>query len=236
MLAGIAQTLGGAARTREELQRLLVARTPAVMIIDNLGRILGQGWCGSFLAWLRFLDDTLLRTRIRFVLVGAPALWRYRNPADRGSPVLNTQTPLFLEPLGDAECRAWIRSAGVDLDVDAALHETGGHPWLLGELLWRVHDHGQTAEQALDDIIAGAENVFEDWRTSLGERGVELLAAIPRQGLPGAEFSRRGAMFARFRSQWPIVKCSCLVRIVGDRVMPGPQLFLDWLQGERKSG
>jgi hypothetical protein len=217
--------------TREMLTKRLKQIGPVAIVIDEADRILGEPWAGKFLSYLRFLDDTELRSTIAFLLIGGPCLAEYRNPDDQGSPPLNTADPVYLEPLTKADVSKMVVNLPAGVTVEKVMEEAGGHPWLINRLLAEVWD-GRKFQQAADDVWDRSVGNFKVWHRQVGEKGVAFLRVLPRQGLRIAEF-RTGPM-SQHREALLRCRYTCLVQR-GDKetYRPGPQLFLNWLSSDQ---
>jgi hypothetical protein len=212
---------------RESLVHRLKDAGQIAISIDEADRVLGESWAGSFLFYLRWMDDTALRSQVAFLLIGGPMLADYRNPDDHGSPPLNTAEPVYIEPLAPADVSEMLVGLPSAVTTNKILQEAGGHPWLINRLLAEVWD-GKKLQTAVDDVWDIAIRNFKIWHRQIGETGVAFLRAMPNKGLSISEF-RRGKMVQHREA---LLRCryTCLVRR-GDKgiYQPGPRLFLDWL-------
>lgn len=230
VLQEIARLTGTKAASREGVATAIEAMMPVALTMDEADRLLSYAWSASFLAWLRYLDDTRLRTGLAFVLVGGPSLAHYRNPDDRGSPVLNTSEPVWLKPLDRPARERITHRLGRKVDLEALFLHVGGHPWLLTRVL-RYMWEGQTLENALDAVYESGRPHFETWVQQLGRDGRLALRAVPPDGIKGREFARGGAL-SRLGKGMQICMGMGLVDTIDDWIHPGPRLFLDWLASE----
>jgi hypothetical protein len=213
--------------TRGMLTKRLKEFGPLAIVIDEADRMLGEPWAGSFLAYMRHLDDSELKADIGFLLIGGPSLAEYRNPDDRGSPPLNTARPIYLEPLTAGDVAAMIRALPDPPKIQDVMEHAGGHPWLINRLLERVWD-GSTLIHAADDVWDDSVANFKVWHRQLGEKGAAFLRVLPNDGIEMAEFRR--APMAAHREALLRCRYTCLVtRDAGEKVRPGPSLFLNWL-------
>lgn len=222
-------SLTGSTQLRERFTELLEAEAPVCLIIDEADRILGEPWAGSFLSFLRWLDDSRLQRRISFLLAGGPMLASYRNPDDLGSPPLNTADPVHLEPLDEDaiwELVAVVENAPPCEEIRKLV---GGHPWLLVKLLSEIWD-GATLEEATEQLLDISIANFKVWMRQLGEDGVQLLKKIPPTGLFREEFAR--SPWISHRESYARARFTCLVHFRHSKVYSGSSLFLSWLQGE----
>lgn len=202
---------------------------PLVLAIDEADRLLGRPWVGPFLAWLRWLDDTLLRRDLSLLLAGGPMLSRYRDPDDRGSPVLNTTEPVYLEPLDIRARRMLLDVLGAAVNEEEMFRATGGHPFLLTKVLGRVWE-GSELGSALREVFRTSQAHLETWRAQAGEDGRALLTSIPSGGLPEDDFELGGSRSNEIGLLLEL-KSLCLVDIVEGRVYRGPSLVLDgWVR------
>lgn len=85
--------------TRNDVASAIEAIKPIALVMDEVDRVLLKSWDASFFSFLRWLDDTHLRSDIAFVLVGGPVLALFKDPDDRGSPPLNTAELTYMDPL-----------------------------------------------------------------------------------------------------------------------------------------
>ena len=214
---------------RNGLVELLAEAVPLVLAIDEADRLLAEPWSGGFLSFLRYLDDTELRSGVAFLLAGGPMLAAYRNPNDFGSPPLNTAQPVFLAPLARDEVAELAAFAGRPIDLDRLWTDAAGHPGLLSALLARIHD-GASYDDALDDVLDGAPRDFKVWHRQLGEAGRAFLQQLPDQGV-----ERKALTTSRWlphREGYVLARCTCLIRTEHERVRPGPALFSSWLAAQ----
>ena len=216
--------------SRPELETVLREAAPLVVAIDEADRLLGEPWSGGFLSFLRYLDDSALRSDVSFLLVGGPMLSAYRNPDDRGSPPLNTAEQVFLGPLayGDVEELAAVTARPLDL-IPRLWVDAGGHPQLLSGLLARVYD-GRDYDDSVDILTDAALRDFAVWHRQLGEQGRAFLRELPDHGVTRQELA--SASWMPLREGYVLARSICLVRAEANRVRPGPRLFTDWLKAQ----
>lgn len=228
-IRGLGAALGHPLADKKALEVRLCELPPLTVVIDEADKLLGFGWSGQLLAWLRYLDDHLLRERVSFLLVGGPRLARYENPDDRGSPPLNTSRPIYVEPL-PVEARDTLVKMLPDpaIDTDELYQEVGGHPWLLTRTLGEIFD-GRSLPGALNTVYEAEQNNFIVWRRELGESGLGLLKRIADEGNiePGA-FGYKGRL-KRFVREWSVLRALCLVEIDDTGARLGSKLLTQWL-------
>lgn len=225
--AGLSATVAGGTKdlARAVLTSSLRARSPLVLVLDEADRLLGRPWTDSFLGWLRFLDDSELRTQVAFVLSGGPLLDEYEAPDDRGSPALNTAERVFLAPLQVDARRELVSYCGREVDEQALFAATGGHPFLLNRVLDHIHQ-GRSLEESVRRVYRGLHGVVRHWRAQLGEDGVALAREVFERDLALDDFdeeegARFGEALALSRLQY-----SCLVDVRADRVVAGARRAL----------
>ena len=212
--------------TREDLEAVLAEAAPLVVAIDEADRLLGEPWSGRFLSFLRYLDDTALRSGVGFLLAGGPMLAAYRNPDDLGSPPLNTAEPVFLGPLAEEEVAQLADHAHRPVDLARLWADAAGHPQLLSGLLARVVD-GRSYDDAVDSLLDVALRDFAVWHRQLGEAGRAFLRRLPDHGVARQELSR--GSWLPVREGYVLARCTCLIRAEDGRIRPGPGLFAGWL-------
>jgi hypothetical protein len=212
--------------TREDLEAVLAEAAPLVVAIDEADRLLGEPWSGRFLSFLRYLDDTALRSSVGFLLAGGPMLAAYRNPDDLGSPPLNTAEPVFLGPLAEEEVAQLAAHAHRPVDLARLWADAAGHPQLLSGLLARVVD-GRSYDDAVDSLLDVALRDFAVWHRQLGEAGRAFLRRLPDHGVARQELSR--GSWLPVREGYVLARCTCLIRAEDGRIRPGPGLFAGWL-------
>lgn len=228
IIRALGRKLGGDCGTRDELTALLWERAPLAIVVDEADQILAETWAGSFLSYLRHLVDKELRSELAILLIGGPALNRYKNPDDKGSPPLNTARRVYLQPLRRDARRQLAALLPAPPDHDWLDLYAAGHPWLLQRLLeqlWR----GRSEDEALEHVFAEALPNFEIWKRQLGEAGHRFLDALPPGGVARAAFLRDPAWVPHHEAA-VIARSLCLVDIGEQgRVRRGPGLFLNWL-------
>jgi hypothetical protein len=212
--------------TRESLETALTEAAPLVVAIDEADRLLGEPWSGRFLSFLRYLDDTALRSGVSFLLAGGPMLAAYRNPDDLGSPPLNTAEPLFLGPLAKAEVAELAVRTDRPVDIARLWADAAGHPQLVSRLLAQVFD-GRSYDDAVDSLLDAAPRDFTVWRRQLGDAGRAFLRRLPSHGIGRQELSRGN--WLPLREGYVLARCTCLIRVEDGRILPGPGLFNGWL-------
>jgi hypothetical protein len=212
--------------TREDLEAVLAEAAPLVVAIDEADRLLGEPWSGQFLSFLRYLDDTALRSGVGLLLAGGPMLAAYRNPDDLGSPPLNTAEPVFLGPLAEEEVAQLAAHARRPVDLARLWADAAGHPQLLSGLLARVVD-GHSYDDAVDSLLDVALRDFAVWNRQLGEAGRAFLRRLPDHGVARQELSR--GSWLPVREGYVLARCTCLIRADAGRIRPGPGLFAGWL-------
>jgi hypothetical protein len=226
LAAAVTRQPGRCPVTREDLEAVLAEAAPLVVAIDEADRLLGEPWSGQFLSFLRYLDDTALRSGVGFLLAGGPMLAAYRNPDDLGSPPLNTAEPLFLGPLAEEEVAQLAAHADQPVDMDRLWADAAGHPQLLSGLLARVFD-GRGYDDAVDSLLDVALRDFAVWHRQLGEAGRAFLRRLPHHGIARQELSQGSWLPAR--EGYVLARCTCLIRAEDSRIRPGPGLFTGWL-------
>jgi AAA domain/TIR domain len=212
--------------TREDLEAVLAEAAPLVVAIDEADRLLGEPWSGRFLSFLRYLDDTALRSGVGFLLAGGPMLASYRNPDDLGSPPLNTAEPVFLGPLAEEEVAQLAAQVDRPVDIARLWADAAGHPQLLSGLLARVFD-GSSYDDAVDSLLDVALRDFAVWQRQLGEAGRAFLRQLPDHGIARQELSQ--GSWLPVREGYVLARCTCLIRAEYGRIRPGPGLFAGWL-------
>jgi AAA domain/TIR domain len=216
-----------AAASRGDVVDALAAVRPLALVIDEADRLLLASWGGGFYAFLRWLDDTHLRTDISIVLVGGPVLVLFRDPEDRGSPPLNTAELRYLEPLDRTAVAALADIASVE-DHDRVLDLGGGQAWLTTRMLAEAWE-GTPLNEAADTVFDRALGTFQAWERQLGPDGRALLRRFPPHGLPRSDLRR--SPWSRYREAAKFAHCIGALRIDRDRLCLGPRLFTDWLTG-----
>lgn len=227
------RALGGAAPaqsySRETLADRLREAGPLAIVIDEADRILAEPWAGSFLSYLRWMDDQALRSQLSFLLIGGPSLAEYQNPDDHGSPPLNTADPVYLEPLTASDVDLMIGDIP-SIKAQEVMYWAGGHPWLINKLLTEVWD-GKDLEFAAQRVWDTSVRNFKVWQRQIGSKGVACLRALPDTGYRMMEF--RSGKMRPYREA--LLKCryTCLVmRRDDDGYQPGPKLFFEWLSSD----
>jgi hypothetical protein len=231
-LRKIAQTIGAAFERdfdayegREAIEARLRFIGACVLIIDETDRLLGYGWAGGFLAWLRSLIDTAgLGSTLAIVAVGGPILDHYRNPEDRGSPVLNLSDRLLLDPLDSADIEALLTDDGERPTGAQVIEAAGGQPALAQRYLREWQDTATPSHHVvMQAMLEGVRSQLPVWHEQLGPMGQRFLRGLPLDGVARAEVTHDEG-FHR-------AKYLCLVRLVGDRVVPGPRQVVQLLLG-----
>lgn len=214
--------------TRDDVVNGLNRLTDCALFIDEADRLLQADWGSSFFSFLRWMDDTCYRTRMSIVLVGGPVLAQFRDPDDRGSPPLNYAHLEFLEPLDLLAITELSSSLSRPMDSAVLLLWTGGNAWLATQLLslmWQGSDFATAAEAVHD---RAAMQVFPIWEKQAGLQCLELLREMPKDGVEKGRLM--GGDLARYRSSARSGRSVGVLRMEGDRFIPGPQPFLDWLR------
>ena len=227
MLESIGVAVGAVSPSRAMLEDALATRVPLTIVCDEADRILSEPWAGSFLSYLRYLDQTRFKRALSFLLVGGPVLERYRNPDDKGSPPLNTARRVRLQPLGLASIKALAEHLPSHPDLAQVFEAAGGHPWLLMRLfehLWR----GRSFDDATEKVFEEGLSNFEVWKRQLGDRGEQFLRTLPADGVKRS-LLLRDARWKALREMSVLARTLCLVTVDDDRIRRGPSLFLDWL-------
>jgi hypothetical protein len=214
--------------TRSDVTTALAAVKPVALAIDEADRILLAPWAGSFFSFLRWLDDTYLRTDLAIVLIGGPVLMLFKDPDDRGSPPLNTAEPTFMDSLDQAAVEQLANLAG-QVDQDEVMLLGGGQAWLTIRLLAEVWN-GTSLDDAADTVFDGSIATFRIWERQLGSDGRELFRKIPPDGL--LRRALRQAGWSRHREAARLGRSVGALRLQGDRLCRGPQLFTDWFTSQ----
>lgn len=195
------------------------------LIIDETDRIIGSSWADGFLAWLRSLIDTAgLGRSLAIVAVGGPVLDHYRHPQDRGSPVLNLAGRLFLDPLDHDAIHALVADDVSGPTVEQVVEAAGGQPALAQIFLreWRAAPSTARVD-AVHAMVEASRSQLVVWREQLGPEGRRFLRELRADGVDRAAVVHdEGYLRARYL---------CLVRINGDRVLPGPELVIRQILG-----
>ncbi|WP_433045315.1 AAA family ATPase [Dactylosporangium sp. CS-033363] len=218
------ETAHGRASRNEVLDGLAGIR-PVALVIDEADRLLQTGWGPGFYSFLRWLDDTHLRTDISLLLVGGPALVLFRDPDDRGSPPLNTAEVRYLDPLR-GEAVEYLSDLAAEPAHERVLDLAGGHAWLTTRLLAEVWE-GQSLDDAADIVFDRALSTFRSWRQQLGPDGMSMLDGFPAEGLSRA--AAKSPPWSRHRQAARLARCVGALRLDGERLLPGPRMFFDWL-------
>ena len=223
MIEGRPETAYPAA-TRGEVVHALAAAAPVALVIDEADRVLLTGWGGGFFAFLRWLDDSHLRTDIAILLAGGPVLVLFKDPDDRGSPPLNTAELRYLEPLDPAAVSDLAELAAVP--PERVVELAGGQAWLTTRLLAEVWE-GASFDDAIDTVLGRASGVFRAWERQLGPDGGELLRRFPAGGVSRAELRR--PPWSRHHEAAIFARCVGALRVEQNRWLLGARLFTDWL-------
>jgi hypothetical protein len=210
---------------RNDITQSLDAVAPLTLVIDEADLLLLADWGPAFFHYLRWLDDFRLRNRISFLLVGGPVLVLFKDPDDKGSPPLNTAEPHYLSPLDRPAVADLAKLAGEAEHCGDIFTRCGGHAWLTTRLLAEIWD-GASLEDAMESISEGSIGAFESWERQLGPLGRELVRRLPPDGIPHAAMNSQP--WIRYRRVAPFGRSIGMLRRDNGRVMPGPQLFLDW--------
>lgn len=219
----------GTPATRAEVIGELETAGPIALVLDEADRVLTQRWGATFYSFLRYLDDTHLRGNISLLLIGGPVLALFRDPADRGSPPLNTAEIRFVEPLDPTAVAALVAIGSLAVDPAAVLELAGGQAWLTTRLLAEIWD-GASIDEAADTVFDRAISVFQVWQHQLGPKSIELVRQIPHEGISRAQL--RHQPWSRHRESARFGRCVGALRFDGERLVRGPRLFTDWLLGE----
>jgi len=214
------------APSRADLEAVLAGAAPLILAIDEADRLLGEPWSGGFLSFLRYLDDSALRTSVGFLLAGGPMLAAYRSPDDLGSPPLNTAEPVFISPLARNEVAELAHLGQGPLDLTRLWADAAGHPHLLSGLLARIFD-GLSYDDAVDGLLDVSLRDFSVWHRQLGATGRAFLERLPPQGVNRQELA--GGSWMHLREGYVLARCTCLLRAEDGLVQPGPGLFSSWL-------
>jgi hypothetical protein len=208
-----------------DVTQALEATAPITLVIDEADRLLLAPWGPLLYYYLRWLDDTKLRSGISILLIGGPVLILFKDPDDKGSPPLNTAEPHYLSPLDLAAVAELARLGGQADHYDDILRQCGGHAWLTTRLLAEMWD-GAPLEDAVDSVSEGSIGTFEIWQRQLGPAGRELLRRLPADGVPRDVFSK--PPWRKYRGAAAFSRSIGLIRQDDGRICRGPWLFLDW--------
>lgn len=214
--------------TREQVRAVLEAVCPLTVVIDEADRLLREPWAASFFSFLRWLDDSHLHGDISFILVGGPALTRFRDPDDKGSPPLNTAELRYLEPLDDEAVDHLTALAGTSA-AGRVMEIGGGNAWLTTRLLAEVWT-GRSLEASADLVFDRSVGTFHNWQNQLGAACLDFVRRFPAIGLTRAQ--TRNAPWSQFREAAGYARCVGVLRFSGDRLLRGPRLFFDWLSDQ----
>ncbi|GAA4473483.1 AAA family ATPase [Phytohabitans houttuyneae] len=209
--------------TWDDIVEVLEQHRPLALVIDEADRILQPAWGPGFFTFLRWLDDTHLRSELAILLIGGPALVLFQDQEQGGSPPLNTAEQRYLESLDRDAVAELVHLAGGTVPTEEVMTLAGGHAWLTTRLLAEVWQ-GRSLDEAAEPIHERAASTFHSWQHQLGPRALEFLRTFPPQGLrptdPNWASSRESARFAR---------CVGVLRQEHGRLCRGPRIFFDWL-------
>jgi hypothetical protein len=213
---------------REAIEEALRAIGECALIVDEADRILGLAWAGGFLAWLRSLIDTAgLGRSLAIVAVGGPVLDHYRNPQDHGSPVMNLAHRLFLAPLDREAVRELVADRLDAPTPEEIVNAAGGQPALAQSFLreWRASP-GTPHVEVVHRMIDASRSQFVVWREQLGPDGRRFLRELRAEGVERAGvIDDEGYLRAKYL---------CLIRIEGERVLPGPSVVVRQVLGTQR--
>jgi len=210
------------------------------MLLDELEACFRHAWHHDLMAWLRHVDDSVLRSRVVLVLVGSDGLDRYVHPQGGGSNPLNTARRVYLEPLDgparDRMVREPFSAAGREPLPDAVQHLVhrlaGGSPWLLTNLLEDVFERDLRTTDAIEDLAYDVMDreaaVLQRWAQPLDgvDRAWELYHRVVREGrVPRQDV--RGPSWSAARR---ILTYQALIGREGRDLVPGPTLFTRWAE------
>lgn len=213
--------------TRDEVVTALQQIRPLVLVVDEADRVLRTAWCSGFFSFLRYLDDTLLRSHISIVLVGGPVLMLFRDPEERGSPPLNTAHPIFLDPLDDPAVDQLIGLAPrTVLDRADLMRLGGGHAFLTTRLLSGIWT-GQSLAQSAESVFDRYQATFESWERQLGPDGRDLYRRLPAGGVAMESFL--SGTWRRFQRAQRFARSIGVVQVIDGRVCTGTSLFRQWM-------
>jgi hypothetical protein len=214
--------------TRSDVASAIEAIKPIALVMDEVDRVLLTSWDASFFSFLRWLDDTYLRSDIAFVLVGGPVLVLFKDPDDKGSPPLNTAELTYMDPL-DRQAVAELVSMVNGADDNEIVKLGGGQAWLTTRLLAEMWD-GMSLDDAAEAVFDRSIGTFRAWERQLGVDGRDLVHKIPPGGLPRSELRR--APWSRRREAVRFARSVGVLRIEGGLLSYGPQLFIDWFSDQ----
>ncbi|MBX7266550.1 ATP-binding protein [Micromonospora sp. Llam7] len=211
--------------TRSEIVRALDHLRPLALVIDEADRLLQARWGPGFYSFLRWLDDTHLRSDISILLVGGPVLVLFRDPHDKGSPPLNTAEVRYIEPLDVVAVAKLVEIVGGNA-VDRVMDLAGGHAWLSTRLLAEVWD-GQTLDEAEEIVSDRCLSTFSAWQQQLGTDGMAMIRRFPAAGLPRADIGK--PPWSKYRRAARFARCIGVLRIDDGVLRRGPRIFFDWI-------
>jgi len=170
---------------------LQLGKVRIVFLIDEMEEMLGQEWTDSALSNLRWLHNASpVRGNVSFVLTGFKALNTYQE--EMGSPLANIA---LTQPLSVLAYEESIELTTKPLEAppaqtiqDEIYRQSGGHPFLIQYLMWRIcHDNPVVAtkddvEEAID-IFHRQRDDFQNWWESLSEVEGKVYALLARDEL-----------------------------------------------------
>jgi hypothetical protein len=173
--------------TRDKLREVATNVAPFTLVIDGADRLLRHSWCGDFFSELRYWDETLLRSRVSFLLTGGPVLAEYQDRENGNSPPVGTAATIPMTPLPATAVQELIDAlpTGVRPTLSEVMELTGGNAWLTVELLKKLR-RGQPLRAAAQAVYSAAVQRFEFWEQQLTESARRELAQIPRAGRTSA--------------------------------------------------
>ena len=159
-----------------------------VFLIDEMEEMLGQEWTDGALRNLRSLHNTsLMRGSLSFVLTGFKDLHTYKEKM--GSPLANIALTQPLSVLSHEESIELmtkpLEAPPIRIIQDEIYRQSGGHPFLIQYLMWRIcHNNPAAAtkgdvEEAID-IFHHQRDDFPHWWESLSKVEGEVYALLAR--------------------------------------------------------
>ncbi|MBW4581985.1 MAG: ATP-binding protein [Tildeniella nuda ZEHNDER 1965/U140] len=137
-------------------------------LLDESEYIVQQDWANDAWSYIRGLKDTdtALKPFLGFLLSGYRDLEKYQQQI--GSPLLNIADIEWLTVLTDAEAEQLIsyrsQEVGVSLgsQIETVMKWTGGHPYLIQEVLSTIFDNFQINKVAdLDGLLEHCLSLFQ---------------------------------------------------------------------------
>ncbi|MFG1991858.1 AAA family ATPase [Actinoplanes sp. NPDC048988] len=218
--------------SRQEVHRAAELVAPFTLVIDSADRLLQHtGWCGDFFSELRFLDESMLRSQVSFLLIGGPVLAEYHDRENDNSPPLGTASTVPMTPLpADAVQELIDILPGTRRpSLSEVMDLTGGNAWLTTKLL-RELDRGLPVAVAIEELQQTLVRRFTFWEKQLPAEVRRELLQVPRAGRPhaAAPADRRAREKHRLEMKALTVGVLWIDDTGRARV---PQLFREWFAG-----